>query len=88
MDFIPYTQEHRIFRESFRKFLDKEIVPHVEQWEEDGIVPRWAWKKMGDNGFLSTSVPAEYGGQGADFLYSAILIDSTLSYKRKIILEE
>ena len=75
MDFIPYTQEHRIFRESFRKFLDKEIVPHVEQWEEDGIVPRWAWKKMGDNGFLSTSVPAEYGGQGADFLYSAILIE-------------
>jgi acyl-CoA dehydrogenase len=75
MDFIPYTQEHRIFRESFRKFLDKEIVPHVEQWEEDGIVPRWAWKKMGDNGFLSTSVPVEYGGQGADFLYSAILIE-------------
>jgi acyl-CoA dehydrogenase len=75
MDFIPYTQEHRIFRESFRKFLEKEIVPHIEQWEEDGIVPRWAWKKMGDNGFLSTSVPVEYGGQGADFLYSAILIE-------------
>ena len=75
MDFIPYTQEHRIFRDSFRKFLEKEIVPHVEQWEEDGIVPRWAWKKMGDNGFLSTSVPVEYGGQGADFLYSSILIE-------------
>jgi len=75
MDIIPYQEEHRIFRESFRKFLEKEIIPHVNQWEEDGIVPRWAWKKLGDNGFLSTSVPQEYGGQGADFLYTAILIE-------------
>jgi len=75
MDLVPYTQEHRIFRESFRRFLEKEIVPHVDQWEEDGIVPRWAWKKLGDNGFLCTSVSPEYGGQSADFLYSAILIE-------------
>lgn len=75
MEMIPYSQEHRIFRESFRRFLEKEIIPHVEAWEEDGIVPRWAWKKLGDNGFLATSVPPEYGGQGADFLYSAILIE-------------
>ncbi|MRR16550.1 MAG: acyl-CoA dehydrogenase [Deltaproteobacteria bacterium] len=75
MDIIPYTDEHRIFRESFRRFLEKEIIPHVEAWEEDGIVPRWAWKKLGEQGFLSTSVPPEYGGQGADFLYSAILIE-------------
>jgi len=75
MEIIPYGPEHRIFRESFRRFLEKEIIPHVETWEEDGIVPRWAWKKLGDNGFLCTAVPPEYGGQGADFLYSAILIE-------------
>ena len=75
MEIIPYQEEHRIFRDTFRKFLEKEIVPHVEQWEEDGIVPRWAWKKLGDNGFLCTAVPVEYGGQEADFLYSAILIE-------------
>ncbi|MHB8136897.1 MAG: acyl-CoA dehydrogenase family protein [Smithellaceae bacterium] len=75
MDLIPYGDEHRIFRESFRRFLEKEIVPHVDQWEQDGIVPRWAWKKLGDNGFLCTSVSPEYGGQDADFLYSAILIE-------------
>ncbi len=75
MNIIPYTEEHRIFREAFRRFLGKEILPHVETWEEDGIVPRWAWKKLGENGFLCTSVPPEYGGQGADFLYSAILIE-------------
>lgn len=75
MEIIPYREEHRIFRESFRKFLEKEIVPHVDEWEDEGIVPRWAWKKLGENGFLCTALPAEYGGQGADFLYSAILIE-------------
>lgn len=75
MDIVPYQEEHRIFRESFRKFLEKEIIPYVEEWEEDGIVPRWAWKKMGENGFLCLSVPPEYGGLGADFLYSVIVVD-------------
>jgi acyl-CoA dehydrogenase len=75
MEIVPYQEEHRIFRESFRKFLGKEIVPHVDEWEEDGIVPRWAWKKLGDNGFLCTAVPARYGGLEADFLYSAILVE-------------
>jgi len=75
MEIIPYQEEHRIFRAAFRKFLEKEIIPHVDTWEEEGIVPRWAWKKLGDNGFLCTALPPEYGGQGADFLYSAILIE-------------
>ena len=75
MEIIPYQEEHRIFREAFCKFLEKEIVPHVDQWEEEGIVPRWAWEKLGSNGFLCTAVPVEYGGQNADFLYSAILIE-------------
>lgn len=75
MEMVPYSDEHRIFRRSFRKFLEREIIPHVDQWEEDGMVPRWAWKKLGDEGFLCTSAPPEYGGQGADFLYSAILIE-------------
>jgi acyl-CoA dehydrogenase len=75
MEIVPYQDEHRIFRANFRKFLGKEIIPHVEKWEEEGIVPRWAWKKLGENGFLCTAIPVEYGGQGADFLYSAILIE-------------
>ena len=75
MNIIPYTAEHNIFRESLRKFLDKEIVPHVEEWEEAGIVPRSAWKKMGEQGFLCTDVPEEYGGAGGDFLYSVIVCE-------------
>ncbi|HUN54014.1 MAG TPA: acyl-CoA dehydrogenase family protein [Smithella sp.] len=75
MDIITYTAEHKIFRESLRKFLDKEIVPHVEEWEEAGIVPRSVWKKMGEQGFLCTDVPEEYGGAGGDFLYSVIVCE-------------
>lgn len=72
MDIIQYSDEHRIFRQTLRKFLEREIIPHVEEWEEAGIVPRSAWKKMGEQGFLCTAVPEEYGGAGGDFLYSVI----------------
>lgn len=75
MNIIPYTAEHNIFRESLRKYLDKEIVLHVEEWEEAGIVPRHAWKSMGEQGFLCTDVPEEYGGVGGDFLYSVIVCE-------------
>lgn len=73
MEIINYTQEHSIFRQAVRKFLEKEVIPFVEEWEENGIVPRSAWKKMGDQGFLCMGVPEQYGGLGADFLYSVIL---------------
>lgn len=73
MDIIQYSDEHRIFRQMLRKFLEREVIPHVEEWEEAGIVPRSAWKKMGEQGFLCTAVPEEYGGVGGDFLYSVIV---------------
>ena len=75
MEILQYTEEHRMFRDSLKRFLAKEIVPHVEEWEEAGIVPREAWKKMGDQGFLAMNVPEEYGGLGADFLYSVIVTE-------------
>ncbi len=73
MEIIKYSEEHKIFRQALRKFLEKEVVPHVDEWEEVGIVPRSIWKKMGDQGFLCMDVPEEYGGMGADFLYSVIM---------------
>ncbi|MEJ2023805.1 MAG: acyl-CoA dehydrogenase family protein [Deltaproteobacteria bacterium] len=72
MDVISYSEEHKIFRDAVRKFFEKEVVPHIEEWEEAGIVPRDVWKKMGEQGFLCTEVPEEYGGAGADFRYSVI----------------
>jgi acyl-CoA dehydrogenase len=75
MEILQYTDEHRMFRDALRRFLAKEITPHVEEWEEAGIVPREAWKKMGEQGFLAMNVPEEYGGLGADFLYSVIVTE-------------
>jgi acyl-CoA dehydrogenase len=75
MDIIPYTEEHRIFRQALRKFFEKEVIPYVEEWEEAGIVPKSIWRKMGEQGFLCMYLPEEYGGAGADFLYSVILTE-------------
>jgi acyl-CoA dehydrogenase len=75
MEILPYTEEHRIFRQAVRKFCEREVLPHVDEWEEAGIVPKSVWKKMGEQGFLCMQVPEEYGGMGADFLYSVILLE-------------
>jgi acyl-CoA dehydrogenase len=68
-----FNEEHIIFRDAFRKFVAKEIEPYLEEWEENGIVPRDLWKKMGENGFLCPWLEEKYGGSGADFLYSVII---------------
>ena len=78
MDILKYTDEHRMFRDAVRRFLAREITPHIEEWEEAGIVPREAWKKMGGQGFLAMGVPEEYGGLGADFLYSVIVMEELI----------
>jgi acyl-CoA dehydrogenase len=70
-----YQDEHVIFRASFRKFVEREIVPHIPQWEEERMIPREAWAKMGASGFLCPWLPEEYGGSGADFLYSVVIAE-------------
>jgi acyl-CoA dehydrogenase len=67
-----FSPEHETFRDSVRRFMDAEIAPHDDQWQEQGYVDRSAWKKAGDNGFLCCSMPEEYGGAAADKLYSLI----------------
>ena len=70
-----YTPEHEMFRDTCRRFFEKEVVPFHMKWEEDGIVPRDLWRKAGEQGLLGMTMPEAYGGAGADFLYSAILIE-------------
>ena len=70
-----YREEHRIFREAFRRFLEREVLPNLEQWERRGEVSRDVWRKMGDAGFLCPWLPEEYGGSGADFLYSVVITE-------------
>jgi acyl-CoA dehydrogenase len=74
-----FTQEHHIFRESFRKFLGKEVVPFLEKWEDEGIVPKDIWRKMGENGFLCPWLEEKYGGSNAGYEYS-VVINEELSY--------
>ena len=70
-----YTPEHEMFRDTCRRFFEKEVTPFHMKWEEEGIVPRELWRKAGEQGLLCTAMPEEYGGAGADFLYSAIMIE-------------
>ena len=67
-----FSSDHEAFRDSFRKFIDKEIAPFHADWEEQGYVAREVWNKAGENGFLCMSMPEEYGGSEADKLYSVI----------------
>jgi len=71
-----FNEDHRIFRESFDKFLAQEVVPNYPRWEEEGCVSRELWSRAGAQGFLCPWVPEEYGGSGADFLFSVVLIES------------
>ncbi|MEU3225648.1 acyl-CoA dehydrogenase family protein [Streptomyces sp. NPDC006976] len=71
-----FTEEHDAFRGTVRTFLAKEVLPHYEQWEKDGIVSREAWRAAGRQGLLGLAVPEEYGGGGnPDFRYSAVLAE-------------
>jgi acyl-CoA dehydrogenase len=70
-----YSPEHLQFRDAFAKFCQTEIVPFHAEWEKQGMVPRDLWEKAGRNGFLCPYLPEEYGGVGADFLYSAVMIE-------------
>ncbi len=70
-----FGEEHRIFRETVRRFVEKEIVPYHDQWEKDGIVPRELWLKAGAQGMLCCTVPEEYGGLGLDYLFDVIVFE-------------
>lgn len=75
-----YTEEHALFRETARRFVDKEIAPYHAQWEKDGVVSREVWRKAGEAGLLLTNIPASYGGGDGDFLTSAILIEEMMRH--------
>jgi alkylation response protein AidB-like acyl-CoA dehydrogenase len=71
-----FTEEHEMFRDSFRHFVEKEIVPYNDQWEKEGLVARELWEKAGQQGFLGYNVPEEYGGAGVDdYRYSVIIAE-------------
>lgn len=71
-----YDDDHLMFRDAFRRFVEQEITPYHAQWEEEGVVSREVWLKAGEMGFLCTDVPEKYGGGGIqDFRYNAIVTE-------------
>jgi alkylation response protein AidB-like acyl-CoA dehydrogenase len=71
-----FDDEHEAFRTTVRGFLDREVAPHHEQWEADGVVPRELWTKAGDLGLLCFDVEEQYGGAGVrDFRYNMVVAE-------------
>jgi long-chain-acyl-CoA dehydrogenase len=69
----PYGEDHAMFREAVRRFIEREIAPHLERWEAEGIMDREMWRKAGQAGLLAPQVPEAYGGPGLDFTYAAVV---------------
>ncbi|WP_286696047.1 acyl-CoA dehydrogenase family protein [Spongiibacter sp. UBA1325] len=72
-----FNEDHALFRDSVKKMYAKHLIPHVDQWEEDGIVSRDFWRACGENGMLLPDIPQEYGGSGLDFKFNAIILEET-----------
>jgi alkylation response protein AidB-like acyl-CoA dehydrogenase len=77
MNSYYFTEEHEMFRESLRSFLEKEVIPNIDKWEEDQRIPRSIWEKMGEMGFLGLGYPAKYGGMDLDFFYDVVFCEET-----------
>src|SRR5688572_26523520 len=69
-----YEADHEAFRDSFRRFLQAEVVPHLDEWDRAGIVPKELFTTAGKSGFVGMDIPEEYGGGGVpDFRFNAVI---------------
>ncbi len=70
-----FNEEHEMLRQSIREFVEKELAPHAEEWEEEGLFPDWVFKRMGELGFLGLHYPEEYGGGGGDYFTNIVMAE-------------
>ena len=72
----PYfTEEHDLFRQTVKQFVQTEIAPHAEEWDEAGIFPKELFKKAADLGLFGIRLDPEYGGSGLDWWYTAAYLE-------------
>ncbi len=71
----PFSDEHEQLRQSARGFIERELTPHAQQWEEDRWFPDEVFPKLAAQGLLGLKYPESYGGQGGDYLHEAVLIE-------------
>lgn len=81
MNSIYFSEEHESFRQSLKDFLQKEVVPHIEKWEETGTIERFIWKKFGEMGFFGINYPEAYGGMNLDLFYTVIFLEELQKVK-------
>ena len=74
---MTQNAELELFRDNVVRFLKDNVEPHYDQWEKDGIFPKDLYLKMGENGLLCVDVPEEYGGIGAEFAFSMVVLEET-----------
>ncbi|MDB4175608.1 acyl-CoA dehydrogenase family protein [Flavobacteriaceae bacterium] len=72
---LYFTEEHEFFRKSFQDFLKKEVVPHIDTWEQTGTIDRFIWEKFGEMGYFGLATPEAYGGMDLDIFYTIIFIE-------------
>ncbi|MEM6722505.1 MAG: acyl-CoA dehydrogenase family protein [Bacteroidota bacterium] len=70
-----FSEEHHLFRQSLREFLEKEVKPHVDEYEEQRHIPKSVYKRFGEMGYFGMSFPEEYGGMGLDIFYHVIFAE-------------
>ena len=70
-----FTEEHKLFRQGLRDFLDREVMPNIDKWEEEQRMPKDLWPKFGEMGYFGLNYPEKYGGIDADFMYSVIFME-------------
>ncbi len=70
-----FTEEHQLLRASVRRFVEREIKPHVDRWEEEESFPRELYRKAGEAGYLGIGYPEEYGGAGADIFMGVVFTE-------------
>ncbi|MGB0929787.1 MAG: acyl-CoA dehydrogenase family protein [Chitinophagales bacterium] len=73
-----FTEEHELFRQSFRDFLEKEVKPNIEEWEAAGQIPRSIYKSFGEMGFMGVTYPEKYGGMGLDTFFSVVYTEEMI----------
>ena len=72
---IYFSQEHRMLRDQICRFIAEKVIPHGEQWEEDGLTPRAVLREMGDLGFFGIRYPEVHGGSGLNTLATVVLAE-------------
>lgn len=75
MNPLYFTEEHQSFRQSFKEFLEKEVKPHINKWEDQGKIDRFIWEKFGEMGYFGLNAPEAYGGLELDLFYTVIFLE-------------